>query len=708
MYIKGSFFTKTCYLVLSLLLITLLMSKAFAQSSSSKSDNTDLQEKLYRQALFYYFQGDKDNALVMMERGHEKLGQLDSRSSLFEAGLQLSQGMLLQAHNTLIKFESNLAKETIKKQTVTVEQLAITNELLVVALLTLTERFLEQGEQAKAQHSLKQINQVPSQYYAQYHLLNQLAFWPHSDESLPLVLANSSEQKARSTVDDELLARYQIAKEKSPYIQLNNALLLLEQNNTDAAGALLTQIKSTPWHQPSLSFWQTLFAETVTNLDEKTAESQAIQDYAQLLLAQSYVKQQRFDLAYTELKAFPSNGPYAESAVFLFAFAAQNVQQYAVANKLLTLHFRKYPFSPLAWQSAELMAEQVSQQQSLAQGVSAYQKVEAYFKQRIKSLHDFQQAFSKANNLLEFSPIGANDSHLKNESLAQYLPQSPWLQHALLDSQLSSLYQGLLDIDEQIMQSQALLEKTEWLAEIISLNQARKQRVVKQLQQQNYPEKIQALQLKRNTLAKQLAENVEQPLAATFADKTQLKWLQRITRSETAIATISPQKNTSDYQQRLTRLKGVLAWQMSEQHSDRAWQHQQQLKQVDSAIAGLTKRQNTVKQLSLSEANLSAKMLKQTQSKVELQQLIAKLTVLRKKMTALASSKVALFIDEQSLLLNEHLLSTRRGMAKVLEKMSEVDRKMAIKLSSSKLASSFDNRQPSPKNVNALNLQGEQ
>lgn len=720
MFIKGSFFSKGVYAFVSGLLVALSTSQVNAEELTKAPIKTDLQDKFYRQALFSYFQEDKNSALVMMKRGHEKLGKLDSRSSLFESGLQLSQGMLLQAYNTLVKFEAKLAKETQQDTSISSEQLAKTNELLVVALLTLTERYLDQGELTKAQQSLKQINHVPSQYYAQYHLLNQLSYWSYEDESQPLVLAKSSEDITK-TVDDELFERYQVIKANSPYIQLNNALRFLEQDKIEAASPLLVQIKQTPWHQPRQSFWQTLFSNSLDKIDDKEAarhESQAIQDYAQLLLAQSYVKQQRFDLAYTELKAFPSNGPYAESALFLFAFAAQNVQQYEVANKLLTLHFREYPFSPLAWQSAELMAEQVSQQQSLAQGVSAYQKVESYFNQRLQSLASFKDNFNQVDNLLAFSlasPIELPEA--EQQKVEQYIPQSPWLQHALLDSQLSNLYQGIIDIDKLVFQCQLLIEKTVWIAEIIRLNQARKQRIVEQLQQQNYQDKIRALQNTRNKLASQLSVKADYTLSSAFADKTQSKWLERINRSESVIDAIAEQKDTDEYQQRLTRLKGVLAWQMSEQHAERAWQHKQQLKHVDQSLVRLIDKEKKVRELSLSEANLSEKMLQKQQSKLALEKLLVKLSHLRSEMTGKAKKQVALFIEQQSLLLNEHLLSTRRGMAKVLEQMSEVDRKMAIKLGSAKLAANSYDRQYSPvaiytsidsRNENALSKKGAQ
>ena len=79
----------------------------------------------------------------------------------------------------------------------------------------------------------------------------------------------------------------------------------------------------------------------MTKEEMAALQGQAIQDYAQLLLAQIYISQQRYELAFSELKAFPGESPYEESALFLFAFASQQVNQQDIAFNLLSLLYKK-------------------------------------------------------------------------------------------------------------------------------------------------------------------------------------------------------------------------------------------------------------------------------------------------------------------------------------------------------------------------------
>ena len=104
---------------------------------------TDIADKYYRQALFHYFQGDAPRALVEVSRAELRLGELNNPSQLFKAGLQVSMGMQSQAQQSLLDFDGY--------QSVNEEKSSNAQELLQVALLSLTEQFLEQGKRNKAQ-----------------------------------------------------------------------------------------------------------------------------------------------------------------------------------------------------------------------------------------------------------------------------------------------------------------------------------------------------------------------------------------------------------------------------------------------------------------------------------------------------------------------------------------------------------------------------
>ena len=361
---------------------------------------TNLHTKYYQQALYYYFQGNYSAALNIISESKLRLNKLDQTSQLFEAGLQVKMGLQEQAKQTLLAFSNELLEEQgqfsgeqiVEKLVSNSKYDESANELLVLALLSLTEQFIAQGEFIQAQLTLAKISRITQRFYQQYHVLSQLAYWPEQPVLLPLFLHEADKENESNKSEDSDLND---AVFESPYIQLNKALRFIEKEEFASAISLLTIIKSRRWQAPEQTFWQSLFTEDVNLSLEKQTEAQlqnqAINDYARLLLAQVYAKQEAYEKAFVELKTFPQQSPYTESALFLFAFSAQKVKQHTIALSLLTLLHKQYPYSRLGWQAGFLMAKQATEQKGLAQGWQVYQQVEQFFLQRIKKLNNFER-----------------------------------------------------------------------------------------------------------------------------------------------------------------------------------------------------------------------------------------------------------------------------------------------------------------------------
>lgn len=654
---------------------------------------TNLQDKYYRQALFYYFQDDPSKALSQMEQNKARLNTLDSRSALFESGLQLSSGLLQQAKTTLVNFDSLLSAETAKLTNEEAiekshKKALKAKELRLIALLSLSNQYLSKGDYGQAQDTLEKISWMSASYYQEYHVLNQLAYWPEKNRNM---LANPDENQ----------------NQHSPYIQLNDALRLIElaqqgKANFSEAIEALKAIKVTQWHEGEENFWKTLFindaiySSQYSQADFAELQGQAIQDYAQLLLAQIYISEEQYQLAFNELQSFPEHSPYTESALFLFAFASQQVKQFTMSLNLLNLLYKDYPYSPLAWQSAELMAQQVSDENSLAQGVTAYHTVESFFLERQQSLKAFSQAFNRSDNLLEFSGVSlttdlatgistktlskntlplVNSSHKK-----QYLPESMWLQQALFNVELATLYNNLMAIDEQVVELKILADKASWIAEVIKLNQNRKQQIIAAQVARDQSGVFSKLTTDRHRLAAILSKELATQDNTAFANDDEKDWLARITRSQQALIFIGDQKETSEYQERLARVKGVLSWQLAEQYPARSWSHTKQLQQVDKAITAVRLQQQQVDNIASSQDSLTKSIKIQKHSVEKVTALLARLTLLREKMSASIRVKVNAYIEDQGAVLAEHLLTTRQGMAKVLERMAHEDKRLSLKL----------------------------
>ncbi len=671
--------------------------------------NTNLHKKYYQQALYYYFQGNYSAALNIISDSKLRLKSLDQSSQLFAAGLQVSLGLQEQAKQSLLSFE-HMQRES--KERLGNQYKANSDQLLVLALLSLTEQFIAQGEVMQAQQTLAKIPQVTQRYYQQYHVLSQLAYWPKQPDLLPLSGQEHSQQNQNIDVNLHDVV------DKSPYVQLNKALRFIEEEEYTQAISLLVMIKNRRWQAAEQTFWQLLFATdkgfSLAKQAEEQLQNQAVNDYARLLLAQLYTQQEAYEKAFVELKAFPQQSPYTEPALFLFAFSAQQIKQHSTALSLLTLLHEQYPYSHLGWQAGLLMAKQVTEQKGLAQGWQAYQQVEQFFLATIERLNRFDKSYLANADLLSFATTTTADNKTSKNQLATplidnlklekklYAPESVWLQQALYDVALSSLYQQLVELTVLEQHRQKLQQKNDWIAETIKLNSQRKARKAASqtaMAQQGVYEKLVE---KRKDLSARLTLALSDPQqhGFAFANEEEQVLLDRLQRSKENLAYVvnysiqsgvkhgdeSEQANIDDYQQRLTRISAVLTWQLKQQFPQRAWQHKQQLAALNQDLKRVAALQQKVSLLSAETStgqkthSLSQLTNRQIKADKQINQLSEHFGQLKSKVSLNIRIKVTHYIDEQRRLLTQHLLTTRSAMANVLEKMSANDKKIENQL----------------------------
>ncbi len=686
-------------------LLALFSSIAFvsikANAEQQKLPETVLQDKYYRQALYYYFQGDYVRALSLLEHAELTFNGLTKKGLLFKAGLQVAQGLQQQGQQSLEKLvyaqQYNLQNNKATSIKPSAEKNSEAQELFVVTLLALSEQYIEQGKQSLAQQTLQQIRQVPPHYYGQYQLLSQLAYWPDTPKTIiePLVKPQQLEQK---TIDAN--------EQYSPYIELNKALAFIEQKNYTAAIAILHNFKALSIaSQHKKSFWSNLFlwfddkkSQNNQVNDAQSIEQQALEDYARLLFAQIYVGQKNYDEAFLLLENFPQKSLYAESALFLFALASQEVKQYTMALNLFALLYQKYPYSPLGWQSAALLAKQISQQKSLAHGLKIYQDIEQFYLQQLAKLKRFKYGFDHHDDLLTFATtaIKVNEQTLagitqqKNlydtsawlliNAPKHYQSQNIWLQKALGQAQLKNAYQQLSDLKQLTASIDVLKIKLSELQQIITLNKQRNKKLLASFSAQKYHDLIMSFIAQRDNLSAILNAAKQQQNADIFADKLEQKWLGRIEKSRQHICEIKTFRETEDYEKRLNRVAGVLAWQLQQQYPQRLWQHQKQLNVLNNDLKKLVKQQQQVLFVSQNQPLLTNFSQRYQQLQQQITLLQQQVSQKRANINSRIRSLIADYVTEQQSTLQRYLLNARREMANILEQMSAQDKKIIRQL----------------------------
>jgi exonuclease SbcC len=665
--------------------------KSIKNSVSASAPKTDLEDKFYRQALYFYFAGDYGAALRQISLNRQRKEIYSDRSQLFEAGLQVSIGLHEQATQTLAQFEQQQAntstQTTANNSTNTnsskTKSATSPTELLLIALLQLSEQQIEQGDIDAAKLTLGRITTLLPDYVEQYHVLNQLAYWPDA----PPLTAQIQQQS--TSEDDQPPASSSVA-----YIALNQALLHMKQQQYSAAQPILIELKSQQWQPPKINFWQQVFNpfvepnifddsdELLPEVKDALLQQQAINDYAKLLLAQLYVANKQYDLAYNELSDFPEQSPYAESALFLFAYSAQQQQHYDMSFKLLSLMQQQYPYSNLAWQAALLTAKQVSEQQSLAQGLTLYQQAEQLYLQKIVEIKGFAETVSTISNVTDFASKTVDQQTpslaTKSDALELILTErfstdSPWLKKALNDPQLATDYQTLLSLDLLRDNVQKQQINSQWLKDTLALNTQRQARVIEQQKQLAYTEMINALTEQKQRIAKIIDQAEAEQNAQVFADPSQQQWIDRIDASQTRLTTLATQRNIDDEQQRLDRVKGVLQWQLQQTLPQRLWQHKKSLKQLTTQLEQLERQANRFSALSSNTRLLSDFELRQQQTQTDINSTNVNITGLRDKTDRDIRGKMSIFTQQQQYTLQQLLLTTRHQMANVLEQMSQAD-----------------------------------
>lgn len=665
--------------------------------------------KLYRKALFYYFQAQPELALRQLSYNKARLGVVDDNALLFEAGLQVSLGFYRQAEKNLTTItdklsslpssdvnHSGLAKTNVALDSESRFDYFASRDLLAVALLQLAEQQINQQQHDNAKQTLAKISRLPNGYYQQYHILNQLAYWPELPK-MQLKKASSAENSALKTEQD---------KQADAYILLNTALMHIEQKDMESAEQKLSTLKLMSWLAPQQSFWQQLFSselsaskflssDSTKESNVPSHEQQSLKDYASLLLAQLYVEQEKFSLAYKELAHYPQNSPFTEQALFLFAYASLQTQHYAESEAIFSLLSTRYPASYLSWQADVLLARQYLVQRNLDTALQQYMHLESKYLEQLESLSSFeQQLITAPKTLLESLTLPSQQTFMA----------SLWWQKARASVQLTGQFEQANELEvlnKKIAQQQ---QQVQWTGYALALNENRQTKIIAQQQAQNYQERITHLQRSRDQLANSLNKASSQVDANVFASKQQQLWLKRIAESQNIINVIASSEHYKNripkYQQRLSRIENVLSWQLKQSLPERLWQHRNQLQQLDNALAKLQKQFNqivaiqTVSALEMvnnannhnvenhesenslmSKAGIDLPTLKQRHEKIaqnstELTKSIAVLSHLTNDRIKLALSA---FITEQRSQLNYYLHHSRRAMAKILEEFKKVD-----------------------------------
>ena len=644
---------------------------------NSQVQKAYLAEKFYRQALYYYFQNQPELALRQLSFNQQYLTNSSSHALLFEAGLQSSQGMHQQAELILTKLINTPVELNTEHLDSRADKLK-NKQLMLVVLLQLSEQQIANGQYQQAQATLAKIKEVPAEKLSQYLLQQQLIHWPDQ----PIIHDSVISQQITNTPKQNL----------SPYVLFNQAIWQSQQQDINGAIEKLTYLKNFSWPKNNTDFWQGLFSfslpftsenteleltdnipSTTVNNNQANNELLGIHHYAQLLLAQFYIQQGDFELSYQALSNFPKNSAFSEQALFLFGYSALKMKQYQQSAKVLNLLVEQYPYSTYTRQAFALLAALYVEQNQLPLALNQYLAVEQYYLNKLAELDKYATAIDQQTDLFHFYQQLVNNYKNDNGNNKAQNSNYQWLVLSKQKQNIAWAYDALAqahNLNDSVLNGKT---KSDWINNIIALNEKRKLTIAQSQQQANYSAQITALSQAKEQLTAQLLAAKATQNGDLFASPKEQKLLDRVNTSQQILTSLEGKKNTDDYQVRLKRVERVLTWQLQQTYTERYWQHQGMLTELENLLTNTQKQYQSVTKLLAGKSKLGA--LKQKSS--DISQHIELLSTDSEKLKSKLNQQILLlskaFIKQQQEDIKQHLLHSQNAMVQVIEQLNQQD-----------------------------------
>jgi hypothetical protein len=641
-----------------------------------------LSDKFYRQALYFYFQNKPEQTLRQLNINNEYFAASTVHTSLFKVGLQISQGLPQHAQVLLEDISKDLSPEVPKANNrlfkgyadhSIIQSNSQKEELMIIVLLQLAEKKIEQQDNKGAASILANIRVVPREYLSQYYLLQQLIAWPQQPNIENLKLdANSKKQLVQLLNNDK----------QAPYLLLNEALGAINHKEFNLAEKKLSVLKAFSRDNNPNSFWQQLFSEQRQG-SQKNVEQDGINHYAQLLLAQVYIEQGNYTEGYNQLESFPKHTSFTEQALFLFGYSALRLGRFTASEVIFNTLITDYPYSTFTQQAWVLNAEQYVVQNKFDMALDKYLLTEEYYENKLQDIAAYKVALINESNLLNLYHSQQNNQISPQGLVSQQTQPNHilWINTSLKHKGLAKVYQQLLSVDNLVKQLESQQTKSDWLATTIKLNSARQQKVKENQSRLNYPHVLKKLSDQTKQLTALLANAKSTNISTSpylgngelFANNLETKWLQRIESSKNSLDVIntSSDKNTEEYIQRLKRVKGVLNWQLQQKFPDRFWRSQQGLNDLENLYAKTKEQHKKVNELLLQESTLTRLSHEQKNLTTSIVSLLEKTKQLKVQLNKGLLKQNLLFIKNEQDKIQQYLLFNQRAMANVIERLNK-------------------------------------
>jgi hypothetical protein len=560
----------------------------------------------YRQALYFYFQGDFYNALSQIALielryplGLKGISEPGVDPELLKGGMSLAWGLEDQAKQI---FESLLAVDSSDQVT--------SEQTRAQAWQLLTKALYQKQQYQGAARALQYLSPELAAQYLDGQSQDEL--W-YLKSQLSAFLSNGYDpEQLRQQMSADSLYRQ--------YVTYNQALSNMEQGQQQQAVALLEELSGKPRSVVDSLFF-TWFSPLYAEDEEE--EKLALRDRANLTLGYTQLQLGDNPKAKQAFQKVRLDSLDSQAALLGLGWSAAYGKEYQIALSIWDNLKHSSPSSEYVLESYLASAYAYEQAFAPTQALAELEQGLQHYHSELMDLQNMQDLASQDSYFLSLATVQQD----------QQVTAEQGLYFAAIMSD-SGFVSSLKSLQENLQLRQILINWQDELASfrlMLAERRVETQSRIDSLKDHQSLDKMTDFQQQREQLSR-LIELAQQPGGqGLLTSSTALAWQLRLQKAMQTNQSILLAKQAlgqpalaADYQKRLQRIDGLLLWQDQEDFSERLWLAKKELLAVDEVLAQTREqRQNLVSLLSQSpEYNHQEQQIAALQQRVD-EQLLA-------------------------------------------------------------------------------------
>ena len=513
------------------------------------------------QVLYPYYQGDFEQTLVIIERLQQSdlTSEDNEQLTLIKGAASLSLGLIDQAQNAFEQVLDNTTDDQLRALSwYWMSRLAFEQKRY-----DLSRRAFDALD-SDALSAMLSEEQIQHLSYQQGHiaLLKSEANWQVHLAKLP---------------QDNIYRLYLLYSAGAVAYQSANPADA-RQYFQQVLGAEAPEADKGGWGWLSWQWFINWGGDDVAVGSEGQAERReewlALQDKTRLALGQVYLELNEYQQAIDTLTGINEQSPFLSQTLLTLAHSLYARGAHEQAMSLWQYLFQQ-PGNQTQVIAGLSLAQALERLGGEQQALNVYQQTLKMIEQTLKQVEALQAAITPDaltnDNLNALVQPGQNNINRAEALISDFLH----MQGADALSryqQLSSQTHDFAELQSRIADLHTLLDERE----------LRRGHLAEQQQSLALDDTLKQLESRYQSLLAMQQRASDQP--DLLASAQQLAWLDRTQGAQKRLEVISQHRATDAYEQRLSRIEGILIWQLNEQHPDALWQLTKQLRNVQQLI----------------------------------------------------------------------------------------------------------------------------